>query len=135
MAATGRTVAVSTVLLDAVPITRVTAFDFNEVGTRITSAEDNDVYVSGQHVHSVDVTGSITSRDMAATKALAAGTSGTVLTATLHDEDGTTDLSVSIGLPVFVGVPRTQGYGAFGETTVDFGAKSADGSTSPISVS
>ena len=131
--ATGRTVQVSTVKLGIVVIPKVTAIDFAEAGTRITSAEDDDKYVTAQFLHTIDTTGSITSRDTSAMKATAAGDSDT-LTATLHDEDGLATLSLSIVNVEFIGVPRTQGYGTFGETTINWGAISADGSTSPISI-
>jgi hypothetical protein len=133
MAATGRTVQVSAVSHGATSIPKVTALNFAEAGTRITTAEDNDTYVSGQFVHTVDTTGSITSRDTNACKALAVGGEDT-LSATLHDEDGSSTYSLSISNATFIGVPRTQGYGAWGETTVNWGAKSSDGSTSPISI-
>ncbi len=133
MAATGRSVYVSGVTVCGTTMSKAISFDFDESGNRITSAEDDDVYISAQHVHSIDVTGSCVSRDTAATKAAAGGTSGTVA-ATLGDEDGTTTYSVAITGAVTIGVPRTQSYGAWGETTINFGAKSSDGATSPVTI-
>lgn len=136
MAATGRTVYVKSVTICGTTMSKAISFDVDESGTRITSAEDDDVYITGQHVHSVDVTGSCVSRDTNATKAAAAGTTGAVA-ATFGDEDGIATYTVAIASAnaVITGVPRTQGYGAWGETTINFGAKSADGSTSPLSIS
>lgn len=133
MAATGRSVYVSGVTICGTTMSKAISFDFEESGTRITSAEDDDVYISGQHVHSIDVTGSCVSRDTAAAKAAAGGTSGTVA-ATLGDEDGIATYTVAITSAVTIGVPRTQAYGSWGETTINFGAKSTDGATSPITV-
>ena len=133
MVATGRTVYVKSVVICGTTMSKAISLDFDEAGSRITSAEDDDVYISAQHVHSVDVTGSAVSRDTNATKASAAGTSGTVA-ATLGDEDGSSTYSVAIANVVTIGVPRTQSYGTWGETTISFGAKSSDGSTSPITI-
>ncbi len=139
MAITGRTVYVNTVTWDvtgatpAIDITKVISFDMDETATRITSAEDDDVYIQGQHVHTGDVTGSIVSRDTNAMKAVNSGEVGE-LAALFGDEDGTNTYTVAISGVVIIGVPRTQGYGAWGETTVNWGAKSADGSTSAISI-
>lgn len=133
MAATGRTVQVSAITVGAASISKATGFDVDESGTRITTAEDDDIYVTGQFNHTVDVTGSIVTRDTAAAKAVAVGDAGTI-GATLHDEDGSSTYTVAIVNGEVSGVPRTQGYGAWGETTINFGAKSADGSTSPLSI-
>lgn len=135
MALTGRSVFVKSVSICGTTMSKAISFDVSDAGTRITSAEDDDVYITGQHVHSVDVTGSAVSRDTNATKGAGAGTSGAVA-ATLGDEDGTTTYTVAIASAnaVITGVDRTQGYGAWGETTINFGAKSADGSTSPLSI-
>jgi len=133
MAATGRTVYVKSVVICGTTMSKAISFDLDESGTRITSAEDDDVYVSGQHVHTVDVTGSAVSRDTSAAKAAAAATSGTVA-ATLGDEDGIATYAVAVANAVTIGVPRTQSYGSWGETTINFGAKSSDGSTSPITI-
>lgn len=139
MAITGRTVYVSGVSFDpdgaapAVNITKVISLDMDESGSRITSAEDDDAYVTGQHLHTGDVTGSVVSRDTNATKAWNAGDVG-ALAALFGDEDGTNTYTVAISGVVMVGVPRTQGYGSWGETTINWGAKSSDGSTSPISI-
>lgn len=139
MAATGRTVYINTATFDptgvapAVNITKVISLDFDDAGTRITSAEDDNVYIAAQHVHSIDLTGSIVSRDTSAMKAWTAGTVGT-LAALLGDEDGTNTYTLAISNAVMIGVPRTQAYGSWGETTINFGAKSADGSTSSVSL-
>ena len=139
MAATGRTVYINTVTFDptgvapAVNITKVISLDFDDSGTRITSAEDDNVYIAAQHVHSVDLTGSVVSRDTDAMKAWTAGEVG-ALAALLGDEDGTNTYTLAISNVVMIGVPRTQGYGSWGETTINFGAKSADGSTSSVSL-
>ncbi len=134
MAATGRTVHVTSVTIAGTGLTKVISLDMDETGTRITSAEDDDVYIQGQHIHTVDVTGSCVTRDTNAAKAVNAGDSGTVA-ATFGDEDGIATYTVAVSNAVVTGVPRTQGYGAWGETTVNWGAKSSDGSTSPISIS
>ncbi len=134
MAATGRSVYVSGVTVCGTTMSKAISLDFEESGSRITSAEDNDVYISGQHVHSIDVTGSCVSRDTNAAKTAAGGASGTV-GATLGDEDGIATYALAITNAVTIGVPRTQSYGSWGETTINFGAKSSDGSTSPVSLS
>lgn len=134
MAATGRTVYVKSVIICGVTMSKAISLDVDESGSRITSAEDDDVYVTGQHVHTVDVTGSCVSRDTNSAKAAAAGSTGTVA-ATLGDEDGIATYALAITGAVIIGVPRTQGYGSWGETTLNFGAKSSDGSTSPLSIS
>ncbi len=139
MAITGRTVYVNTVTFDptgvapAVNITKVISIDFDDSGSRITSAEDNAVYITGQHVHSIDLTGSVVSRDTNAMKSWTAGEVG-AFAALLGDEDGTNTYTLAISNAVMIGVPRTQGYGSWGETTINFGAKSADGSTSAVSL-
>lgn len=135
MALTGRSVYVKAVTICGTTMSKATGFDVSDAGSRITSAEDDDVYITGQHVHSVDVTGSAVSRDTNATKGAGSGTTGAVA-ATLGDEDGVTTYTVAIASPnaVITGVDRSQAYGAWGETTLNFGAKSADGSTSPVSI-
>jgi len=139
MAATGRTVYVSGVSFDptgaapAVNITKVISIDFDDAGTRITSAEDDDVYVTGQHVHTVDLTGSVVSRDTSAMKSWNAGDVG-AFAALLGDEDGTNTYTVAVSNAVMIGVPRTQSYGSWGESTINFGSKSADGTTSALSI-
>ncbi len=139
MAATGRTVYVSGVSFDptgaapAVDITKVISLDFDDSGNRITSAEDDNVYIAAQYVHSIDLTGSVVSRDTDAMKAWTAGEVG-ALAALLGDEDGSNTYTLAISNVIMIGVPRTQSYGAWGETTINFGAKSADGSTSAVSL-
>lgn len=133
MVATGRTVYVKSVVIATVTLSKAISFDFDESGTRITTAEDDDVYMTGQHVHSVDVTGSCVCRDTASAKAAAAGVAGTVA-ATLGDEDGSTNYTVAVTNVVSVAIPRSQPYGAWGETTLSWGAISSDGSTSPVSI-
>ena len=135
MAATGRTVYVSAVTICGTTMSKAIGFDFSEAGTRITSAEDDDVYVTGQHVHTVDVTGSAVCRDTNAAKGAGAGTTGAVA-ATFGDEDGSTTYAVAVAASnaQIISVDRTQAYGSWGETTINWGAKSADGSTSPISI-
>ena len=131
--ATGRTVNINAVTIAGTALTKVISLDMDESGTRITSAEDDDVYIQGQHVHSVDVTGSCVTRDTAAARAVNAGDSGTVA-AELGDEDGAGGYVVAVLNTVVISVSRTQGYGAWGETTVNWGAKSSDGVVSPLSV-
>ena len=133
MVATGRTVYVKSVVIATVTLLKAIGFDFDESGTRITSAEDDDVYMTGQHVHSVDVTGTATCRDTASAKAAAAGVAGTVA-AVLGDEDGAQTYAVAVTNVVSVSIPRTQAYGSWGETTLSWGAISSDGSTSPITI-
>ena len=114
-------------------IEKVTDIGVGVAATIEATAEDDDVYMTGQFAQDLLVTGSITSNDVGLFDAVDPGDNGTLL-ATGRDEDGTTKhlftvVNCLLGDKVLTG-PR--GWSSY---VINWQAVSADGSTSPITIS
>ena len=128
--ASDQIVQVTETKIGSVTITGVTSVSYSETGSAVSNRADGEVYITGHKIVSADVSGSISGIDQKVFASVDTGTEGDLTVKGLLVSTGTAVTLTITGI-LTLGFDGSQSSGD-GSASINFQAKSADGTTSPI---